>query len=76
MAKKVQSNEAKAAYGNRFSQQDLTDPKDNQNPQFLVTPQSKSGGNAFLASLAGGLRLVFAGGGRSKTQTRKDKKVQ
>lgn len=75
MAKKVQSTEMKAAYGQRFSQQDLTDPKENQNPQFLVTPESESGGVSFLARLARGRLVSFAGGGRKSTQARDDRKV-
>jgi hypothetical protein len=75
MAKKVQSTEMKNAYGQRFSQQDLTDPKENQNPQYLKTPESQEGGVALLATLARNLKVSFAGGGRKKTQARDDRKV-
>lgn len=75
MAKKVQSQQMKDAYGTRFSQQDLTDPQENQVPQFLVTPQTKTGGIAFLAALARNKVLKMSGGGTKKTQARDDRKV-
>ena len=75
MAKKTATQAQKDAYGTRFSQQDLTDPKENQVPQFLVTPQTKTGGVAFLAALARNKVLKFAGGGTKKTQARDDRKV-
>jgi len=44
MALVDQSQEMKDAYGQNFSQQDLTDPQENQVPQYLETPESESGG--------------------------------
>lgn len=75
MAKKVQSDAAKAAYGSRFSQQDLTVKEENQNPQILVTPQSQEGGVEMLAELARGRNVEFASSKRSKTPSKDDKKV-
>lgn len=75
MALKTQSNAMKAAYGQNFSQQDLTDPKENQLPQPLVTSTSKKGGIELLVSLARNRNLKFSGGGRKKTQARDDRMV-
>lgn len=43
MAKKVQSNTMKTAYGQRFSQQDLTTPSELMQPQQLKTPEYEEG---------------------------------
>lgn len=75
MAVKVQSQEMKDAYGQRFSQQDLTDPKENQLPQYLHTSTSKEGGVELLATLARNKNVRLAGGGRKRTQARDDRKV-
>lgn len=40
----------KTAYGQRFSQQDLTDPKENQVPQPLKTAEYQEGDLAFARS--------------------------
>lgn len=47
MALVDQSQEMKDAYGQNFSQQDLTDPQENQVPQYLKTPESEEGGLEF-----------------------------
>lgn len=75
MATKVQSQEMKDAYGENFSQIDLTDPQENQNPQYLKTPESKEGGIELLATLARNLRVRMSGGGRKRTQARDSRKV-
>jgi hypothetical protein len=50
MAVKTQPQEMKDAYGQRFSQQDLTDPEENQIPQPLETSTSQKGDLAFARS--------------------------
>ena len=47
MALVDQSQEMKDAYGQNFSQQDLTDPQENQIPQPLKTPEYEEGGLEF-----------------------------
>lgn len=50
MALVVQPQNKKDAYGQNFSQQDLTDPKENQIPQPLETSTSQKGDLAFARS--------------------------
>ncbi len=76
MAKKTQSTQMKNAYGQRFSQEDLTTPNENVTNQQLITPEYKDGGLPMLVALARNRNVQFAGGGTSKTQPRKENKVQ
>lgn len=75
MALKTQSQQMKDAYGQNFSQQDLTDPKENQLPQPLVTSTSQKGGVELLAKLARNRNVKLSGGGRKRTQARDDRMV-
>lgn len=75
MAVKEQSTQMKAAYGQRFSQQDLTDPKENQLPQPLKTSTYQEGGIGFLSDLVRNRTIRFAGGGRKRTQARDERRV-
>ena len=75
MALKTQSQQMKDAYGQNFSQQDLTDPKENQLPQPLMTSTSRTGGVELLATLARNKTVRMAGGGRKRTQARDDRRV-
>ena len=75
MALKQQSTQMKNAYGQRFSQQDLTDPKENQLPQPLMTETSKSGGMDMLVTLTRNLKVRLAGGGRKRTQARDERRI-
>lgn len=47
MALVDQTQEMKDAYGENFSQQDLTDPQENQVPQQLQTAEYQEGDLAF-----------------------------
>lgn len=60
MAKKVQAQAMKDAYGANFSQQDLTVAQENQVPQPLMTATSKTGGVELLASVAKNRLVQFA----------------
>ena len=61
MAKKTQSTQMKAAYGQRFSQEDLTTPEENTMPQPLKTPQYKEGGIEKVVELTRNRNVQFAG---------------
>ncbi len=75
MALKTQTTQMRTAYGQRFSQQDLTTREENVVNQPLKTPQYKEGGMPLVVALARDRNVQFAGGGTSKGAPRKENKV-
>ncbi len=75
MAKKTQSTQMKTAYGQRFSQEDLTSVQDENLPEQLRTPSYKDGGLPMLVALARNRGVKFSGGGSRTTKSMKERKV-